>query len=481
MRRDERVAGLTGFAGALTESAYCATVEQIRALIADGECYQVNFTFPLKARSYGAPLALYARLRQAQAVRYGAFVRHPGGVMLSRSPELFVARSGAKLTTRPMKGTAPLGHADALAGSVKDRAENLMIVDLIRNDLGRITPNGGVQVERLFEIENYATLHQMTSTITAEPVRADIGEILGALFPCGSVTGAPKIRAMELIRELEREPRGIYCGALGWIAPGGDFALNVPIRTLEIDRDRNTRLGIGSGIVADSNPRAEWSECTAKARFVTALSPEFELFETLRWEGVERHCPLLDRHLARLERSARTLGFRFQREEIVGVLTRAVSEIRDAVPRRIRLVLKANGDIGVTHAVLDPMADHPTVTIAGAILDSRDPLLAHKTTRRAMYDDTLRAATSAGHFDALFFNELGELCEGARTNVFVRLTGVLLTPPVACGLLPGVMRQVLLDEGKAVESVLRKTDLKHAEAIYVSNALRGLIEVSLAS
>ncbi|MCX9155267.1 aminodeoxychorismate synthase component I [Niveibacterium sp. 24ML] len=481
LKADARIAGLVDLKFGLSQAEYVDAVSRIRQLIAAGDCYQVNFTFPLAARAYGDPLALYARLRTAQPVRYGGFVRHCTGAILSHSPELFVARRGAQLTARPMKGTAPLGEAAALANSTKDRAENLMIVDLIRNDLGRLAATGGVRVERLFEIEDYATLHQMTSTIVAEPVRASLAETLHALYPCGSVTGAPKIRAMEVIREIEPTPRGIYCGALGWLAPNGDFSLNVPIRTLELNASGTARLGIGSGIVADSEPADEWAECAAKARFVTALTPRFELFETLCLASGETTPRLLDLHLARLTRSAAALGFAFNEAEARALIARTSAPLHGKGAHRLRLALAPGGALSLSHASLDPLAGQLTVILSPERLDSRDPLLQHKTSRRFLYDQTLKECMARGHFDALFFNERDELCEGARSNVFIEVDGRLLTPPARSGLLPGVMRQALLDAGKAHEAVLRRADLLSAQAVYVSNALRGLIAVTVAN
>ena len=476
---DARTAGLNALNLGINSTDYTDTVSRIQALIASGDCYQVNFTFPLTARAYGNPLALYHRLRAAQPVRHGGFVRHASGTTLSHSPELFVARTGSQLLARPMKGTAPVGHADQLANSVKDRAENLMIVDLIRNDLGRLAANGGVRVERLFEIEDYATLHQMTSTVIAEPVNASLVEVFRALFPCGSVTGAPKIRAMEIIRELEDNPRGLYCGALGWLAPNGDFSFNVPIRTLEIDTSGNAKLGIGSGIVADSEPESEWSECAAKARFISSLTPEFELFETLRHEPDTSDYPMLAQHLARIARSATALGFPFDGAAAHALLLATAAELGPSQAHRVRLALSPNGKFSITHAPLAPLAAHPTVVISRAKLSASDPLLQHKTNRRALYDRFLHQVIAEGHFDALFFNEQGELCEGARSNVFLQIGGKLVTPPVRCGLLPGVMRQSLLEAGRAREAVLYREDLQAAEAVFVSNALRGLVAVTI--
>lgn len=472
-----QTAGLSPLLPAQDAAAYAQRVEAVQALIAAGDCYQVNLTFPLHAYSYGDPLALYARLRAHQPVGHGVFLRHARGVTLSRSPELFIARSGTRLTTRPMKGTAPRGARAQLAASVKDRAENLMIVDLLRNDLGRLAPAGGVRVTQLFAVEDYATLHQMTSTIEAAPVTADLATTLRALFPCGSITGAPKIRAMEIIRELEPAPRGLYCGALGWLAPDGDLSLNVAIRTLEITPGGRVELGIGSGIVADSQAADEYAECLAKARFASELAPPLRLIETLRHEpgtGI----PLLDRHLARLTRSARELGFVCDAARVRTALAESAARCPKEGPARIRLTLGPDGSLDIAQAPLDALPAGPTVTLAAHPLPDA-ALLAHKTTARAHYEAELARVSAQGHFDALFFNARGQLCEGARSNVFLRLDGGLYTPPLACGLLPGVMREALLADGVARERVLERGDLARAEAVYVANALRGLIAVRL--
>ncbi|WP_341679049.1 aminodeoxychorismate synthase component I [Niveibacterium sp. SC-1] len=477
----QQTAGITPLVGALDEAGHAGRVQAIQQLIEAGDCYQVNLTFPLTGQSWGHPLSLYARLRERQPVRHGAFIRHEAGWLLSRSPELFVAREGLRLTVRPMKGTAPSGEAARLAASEKDRAENLMIVDLLRNDLGRLAPAGGVRVERLFEIEDYPTLHQMTSTIVAEPVAADLHTIFRALFPCGSVTGAPKIRAMQIIRELEGRPRGHYCGAIGWIAPDGDFSFNVPIRTLELDDDRHARLGVGSGIVADSQVAAEYRECLTKARFLSGLDTDFSLFETLRLAPGDLPYPLLERHLARLQRSAAALGFHCEPEAARTALLELARALAPLAPMRVRIDLHADGQLRLQHAPLDPLPDRCTVVLSPRRLDANDLLLQHKTSRRARYDGELRGAIAQGHFDLLFFNHAGELCEGARSNVFVERGGRLLTPPVRCGLLPGVLREQLLADGRAEEAALSRQDLDGADVLYMANALRGLVRVHLSA
>ncbi|HJV27807.1 MAG TPA: aminodeoxychorismate synthase component I [Aromatoleum sp.] len=478
----ERVAGLAKISPTLSPERYVRAISRIQELIGAGDCYQVNFTFPMQAQAYGSPIALYKALRHAQPVKYGALIRDADGTILSRSPELFVERHGDRLICRPMKGTAPRdGDAEALAGSEKNRAENVMIVDLIRNDLGRLVPAGGVHVERLFDVEAYPSVWQMTSTVTAAPVSAGFEDILRALFPCGSITGAPKIRAMEIIHELEEEPRGIYCGGLGWLAPDGDFRLSVPIRTLEIARSGDARLGIGSGIVADSDAASEWAECLLKGRFATDLKPAFGLIETLRCEGgMPDPYPLLERHLARLQRSAAELGFVFDRQAVCRKLDEAASDL--AGTHRVRLELSADGSISVIVVALDPipLSPLPTVILSQERVSSIDLLQRHKTTARERYDRELRRATAAGHFDVIFLNEDGEVAEGARSTLYLDSgDGHLLTPPLASGVLDGVYRRKLLDEGVAFEKRLTLADLNSADVIHLSNALRGLVPARL--
>jgi para-aminobenzoate synthetase/4-amino-4-deoxychorismate lyase len=486
-----RAAGVAALAATLDEAQFIAAVDRIRDYIRAGDIYQVNYTWALDFQTYGDPLALYARLRAAQPVRYGALVRVPGQTILSLSPELFLHGRAGVVTAKPMKGTARRGlmpeedsaRAACLIDSDKERAENVMIVDLIRNDLGRLAAPGGVRVERLFEIETYPTVLQMTSTVVADIGSRSLGEVLRALFPCGSVTGAPKIRAMEIIAELEPGPRGLYTGALGWIAPGGDFLFNVPIRTLVIDEHGRGHLGIGSGIVADSDPAAEFAECGLKARFLTGLAPQFRLIESLRLEaGARQPYPRLDAHLRRLGDSARYFGFRFDADAIrVRLLAHALG-VPGPAAHKTRLLLDAGGEVSIESSPLPAQTGEVVVkaVIAAARLDSRDTLLYHKTTHRPLYDAELaRIAAIEGCFDAIFLNERGEIAEGARSNVFAMLDGKLFTPPVSAGLLDGVLRRRLVESGRAVERTMYASDLRRAEAVYLGNAVRGLMRVEL--
>ena len=472
-------AGCTGALQPNIEKAdYLRQIDRIRRYITDGDCYQVNFTFPLTGQAFGNPAALYRALRAAQPVRYGAFIAHAGGAILSRSPELFLARNGSHLASEPMKGTAPRNTDPArLAASEKDRAENVMIVDLIRNDMGRLAPPGGVRVENLCHVEAYPTVWQMSSRVVAEPVDADLATLFRALFPCGSITGAPKIRAMEIIRELEDTPRGLYCGALGWLRPGGDFRFSVPIRTLLLDAAGTARLNVGSGVVHDSRPAPEWAECHLKARFLTTLPKNLRLIETLRFDP-EHGYPYLAEHLERISDSARCFGFPFD----AATFRRLLADVAADQPLRVRVTLGQEGDLTLEHTPLTAGAPgaEPTVVLSPHPVASTDLLLRHKTTARALYDRELTRVIAAGHFDALFINEQGELTEGARSNLFVEKNGILLTPPCAAGLLNGVLRRRLLSEGKAREARLGPDELRRADAIFVGNGLRGLVQVRLA-
>lgn len=409
-------------------------------------------------------------------MRYGGFVGDAGGGVVSLSPELFLERRGERLLTRPMKGTAPRAQPpEVLRDSVKDRAENLMIVDLLRNDLGRVAENGSVSVDELFAIEDYPTVWQMVSAVSATVRDKSFADILGALFPCGSITGAPKIRAMQIAAELESGPRGLYTGALGWLAPDGDFRLNVAIRTLELAADGRGRLGIGSAVVADSLAAAEWRECLLKASFLGECDPGIVLIETLRRE--DGSYPRLAGHLQRLRASAQWLGFPLDEAELQAQLAAQPA----TATWRVRLTLDKVGRLDVQSFALGGEPAGPRFALlAEQTIVADDPLRRHKTSSRALYDTALKGiADDPQVFDVVFLNAEGEVAEGARSNVFIERDGGLLTPPLESGALPGVLRGELLAAGKAREAVLRVEDL--AGGFLLGNALRGLIPVSLRS
>lgn len=473
----------------LTESEYTRAARQVHRLIEAGETYQVNLTFTLRFPQACSEAELYHRLRRAQPVPYGAFLRACGRTILSFSPELFFRIDGRKIRLKPMKGTAARGRTPAedranrdwLAQSAKDHAENLMITDLLRNDVGRLAEIGSVKVPRFFDIERHPTLFQATSTVEAT-LRWDarIPDLVRCLFPSGSVTGAPKIRTMQIIRELEREPRGVYTGAIGFFGPNRRHVFNVAIRTLVLDAQGEGEMGVGSGLVADSDAESEFRECLLKGLFLEELPEDFELFETLLWER-GRGLRAVRAHLARLRFSARHFGFVFSTGGARAELARLDHSASGATQRRVRLSLERGGALRVDAFDLEPLSEPVRVRISGVRTRSDDPYLFHKSTRRQLYDEQLRDAQAHGCFDVLFFNERGELTEGARSNVLVRNGSVFRTPPIGCGLLPGTFRTRLLARKTldVREEVLLEEDLLRADAVYVCNALRGLVEVVL--
>lgn len=470
---------------AWSKEEYVSRFEAVQEKIRAGDIYQLNLTFKARFRLSGSPLTFYRDLRQRQRVSYGGIVDTGEVTILSSSPELFIERHGRVIETRPMKGTAPRGATSAadaeearvLASDTKQRAENLMIVDLMRNDLGRISEIGSVEVTDLFTVETFRTLHQMTSGVRATLAEGvGLADLLRAIFPPGSVTGAPKIRAMELIAEYETEARGVYCGAIGRITPDGEALFNVAIRTPVVFRDGAGEMGIGSGVVYDSAGAKEFDECLLKMKFLTDPPRSFELIETLLWER-DNGFYLLDRHLERLAASARF--FRFPLDEVAArkSLATAVAEAGDD-RLRVRLLLSEDGQVSVTATALGAADPHAVMryAVSATRLDSTDPFLFHKTTRRELYDQEWRHySETQGADEVIYLNERGELAEGSRTNIFVRRGGKLLTPPVASGLLPGVLRAELIACGRAEEASLTREDLESASEVYLGNSVRGLV------
>ena len=458
-------------------AGHAAGVRRIRELIAAGETYQVNYTFRQHADAGPDALAWQAfPLRQPHGV--GACFTAPEFIVASASPELFFARAGDRIVCRPMKGTAARGRwsaedaaqRDRLCASAKDRAENVMIVDMVRNDLGRVARGGTVRTPRLFDIERYPTVWQMTSTVEAE-TSAPLPELFQALFPSASVTGAPKVRTMQIIRALETSPRGLYTGAAGWVGPGGAARFNVAIRTAWVDREAGqVEYGTGSGIVWDSDPAAEHEECLAKTRVLGWSPPDFSLLETLAWRPDAGYV-LLAQHLQRLADSAAYFGFRFDRATVEAAL--ASADAAFAAPRRVRLLLDASGAPRIESAPLSlPPAPPPFhVQWASHPMRSADVLLYHKTTDRHAYDAA--RASCPGADDALLWNERGELTESTIANVAVRLGDAWYTPPLGCGLLPGVMRAQLLGEGRIRERTIRREELARGAELALFNSVRG--------
>jgi para-aminobenzoate synthetase/4-amino-4-deoxychorismate lyase len=474
--------GGLGFEPALDAEGYAARLASVERRIAAGDTYQVNLTFPMRAALAEEPRALFARLLSAQRPRHAAFVDLGRFALVSASPELFFARdaSGA-LSARPMKGTAPRGPtpeldeaaAAALRASEKQRAENLMIVDMLRNDLGRIAELGSVEVVSLFDVERYPTLLQMTSQLRATS-RAPLSQLIAALFPCASVTGAPRQRTMEIIAAVEVAPRGVYTGSVGWAGPDGSAAWNVAIRTVVADRDRGAAtFGTGSGVVADSSAADEYAECLLKARMLE--EPPFGLVETLALlpgEGFRR----LDAHLARLAASARHFGFPLEMRRVEEALRQAKGAVTGNA--RVRLVLDGDGQLAVETTALPPAPTRPLqLGLAARPVDPASVWLYHKTTRREAYDEA--AASRPDCDDVLLWNARGELTESTIANVVVELGGQRLTPPVACGLLPGVERARALAEGRAREGVVRITELRAGQRLWLLSSLRGSREARL--
>jgi len=491
-------AGIAGLRASVDERQFHDAIARIHRYLEAGDTYQVNYTYRLRFEAWGELASLYRRLRASQPAPYGALISLPdGGAILSLSPELFVRNDGGALTARPMKGTAAASgdavedaaRAHALAADPKNRAENLMIVDLLRNDLGRIAQSGSVRARQLFEVSRYGQVLQMTSTVQAR-LRPEVtlAQLLAALYPCGSITGAPKRRTMQIIRELEVDARGLYTGAIGWFeAPGapqriGDFCLSVPIRTLVLQAPqggvRSGEMGVGAGIVHDSDAASEYAECQLKARFLTGLRQDFELLETM--QASASGCPYLERHLQRLRASALYFGFSWDEMAVRAQLQQAFGKLGPGA-HRLRLALRQDGRAAIQTAPLTPLAQPVTLLLAAQPTRSDDLFLRHKTTVRAAYDAAWKAAEAQGAFDMLFQNEAGELTEGARSNLFIKLHGRWLTPPLAAGVLPGVMRGVLLDDPawQATETRITLADLRAAEEIVVCNALRGAMRAIL--
>ncbi|MBO6610435.1 aminodeoxychorismate synthase component I [Altererythrobacter sp.] len=471
----------------LSTGGYIEAFARLQEAIHAGDIYQVNLTYRLAGAYRGDPVALYSQLRPAAEAGYGGLIFDGSHWLLSLSPELFVSFKGGTAKVKPMKGTRPRGAtaeadqalADELASSVKDKAENLMIVDLMRNDLSRVAEAGSVRVEAPFTVESYPTVHQMVSSVHAklQSGKAAI-DLIRAIFPCGSITGAPKIRAMELINEVERDARGPYCGAIGRISANGDAAFNVAIRTLRLTPEENNRgravMGVGSAIVADSDAMAERRECEIKAGFARRLS-DCDLIETMLFDP-ESGIDLLELHLERIKASAQELGFSFDRHAARNQIQALCFDLEQR--SRVRLLASRRGELALETGPVPDAKDDPLKCIALPIpVDPGDWRLRHKTTDRGFYEEALAAAKAEGAEEALLVCPEGFVTEGSFTNIFVERDGVLFTPSATLGLLPGVLRRSLLDSGKAREEQLTLDDLKNG--FLLGNAVRGLMKAEL--
>ncbi|WP_265587753.1 aminodeoxychorismate synthase component I [Sphingomicrobium arenosum] len=467
---------------------YLAAVGEVHRALHAGDYYQANLTFPCELGVEGDPFALYAMLSARGGGGWGGVIEHEEGALVSLSPEQFFSLEDGLLTARPMKGTAPRRddpHADAaeieaLRQDEKQRAENLMIVDLLRNDLARVAETGSVAVPELFSVETYPTLHQMTSRVTARlDRRFDAVDVLEKLFPCGSVTGAPKIAAMQALINLEPHARGAYTGSMGWIAPAradgsaGNAAFNVLIRTIETVSQRSrARLGLGSGLVVDSIGGNEWGECLLKGQFVTSVADPFDLIETMAYDPVDGIVDL-ERHLSRIKAAAADLGFIFDRHDARNELQAATFGHRH--PAFVRLLAARGGGVAIELLPLPETPEQPvSVQIKPLPVDPSDMRLRHKTSDRAFYDEARDPAVA---FETIFEREDGQLTEGSFTNLFVEKDGQLVTPPAELGLLPGVLRQRLIEEGRAVEGGLTRADLEGG--FFIGNSVRGLVGARL--
>jgi para-aminobenzoate synthetase/4-amino-4-deoxychorismate lyase len=496
----------------VSEAQFIEHIQAIRALIAAGDTYQVNYTFPMSGEllahtssdddNDAALAAVYHQLVQHLKIPYGAFLTLPHNSLLSFSPELFVEVTPTALTCRPMKGTAAVADNDVentrraavLAADPKNRAENLMIVDLMRNDLSRLSQVDKVTVPKLFEVKRYGTVLQMTSTVKAHlNTQPSLNELFNALFPCGSITGAPKRRTIEIIDVLEPYTRGAYCGTIGLIEPAGNQQINatfnVPIRTIQTTAKPTTdalgiqhwplQLSVGAGITYDSDPIDEWQESLLKAKFLTQHTQPFELIETMRVESGE--VALLDRHMTRLCKSAIAFGWSVPDLESVKKTIETAGNDFDATSEtlRLRLALQADGQLSTQITILEAITEPVRFKIHASRMRSNNPFLQHKISARTLYNTALSEAKTAGLFDVIFLNEHEQITEGARSNIFILLNGKWYTPPLECGVLAGVQRSVLIEQLHAQTTILSVEDLHNAEHVILCNALYGALHATL--
>jgi len=463
----------------ISEDKYKRDIATIKNYIKNGDTYQVNHTLRLRNKFSGSPLSLFKKLSHAQASLYSAFIDTGDFTICSASPELFFEFADNKVVSRPMKGTVKRGYSaehdrqqsDWLHNSPKNRAENIMIVDMIRNDMGRFAETGSVHAEKLFSIERYPTVFQMTSSVSARTDKSVI-DIIRHMFPCASITGAPKVRTMEIINELENDPRGIYTGSIGYISPDSKAQFNVAIRTVVIDNQSgNAEYGAGGGIVADSNSQDEYDECKLKAEILTYSEPSFELLETIIWVP-DQGFLFLENHIARIKKSAGYFNFAFNEADVIDRLNDAMAG--KCARMRVRLTSDRNGHITVTYAGLSSIMGH-TVGIVKEKIDCQSEYVYNKTTNRIVYDNAIKQC--AGFDDVILINRDGMVTESCIANVVIRKDGLLLTPALECGLLCGVFRSVLLNKGIIKEAAIHEDDLQSALEIYLVNSVRGFMRL----
>ncbi len=471
----------------LEKKKYIKNIQIIKNCIEEGNTYQVNYTFKHKFNFKGKTENLFYNLCLKQSVAYASFIKTKDKDILSLSPELFFRRNKNNIYVKPMKGTIDRGinykedniKEKKLQNSIKNRAENVMIVDLLRNDLGRISKTGSVKVNKLFEVEKYETLFQMTSTIKSE-LKSGISwyEIFKNIFPSGSVTGAPKISTMKIINDLEKEPRHIYTGSIGYITPDNKSVFNVSIRTVLIDKKtQQGEMGIGSGIVYDSDENDEYEECLLKSKFLTDKHKEFKLIETILWE--KGNLFLLDLHLNRLQKSAKYFNFKYNKLKIIKNLYKKCKKFDYNKKYKIRLLLDIYSNISIISSQLDKQKK-VKIKFSNKKTNPKNIVLYHKTTNRKFYDKELEKARKEGFFDVIFINKKEEITEGCISNIIIKKNNVFYTPPVKCGLLNGVYRQFLLEKEDfpLQEKILTKQDIFNADKVYLINSVRKIRKVS---
>lgn len=468
----------------ISPKKYYSVVKKIKEYIAQGQTYQVNYTLKYKFNFVGDPLSFYLRLRNSQPVSYSAFIQSKDFHILSFSPELFFRKEGDEITVRPMKGTVIRGislsedqkNKTWLKNDEKNRAENIMITDMLRNDLGKISRYGSVRTAPLCNVEKYQTLWQMTSTVKSRSHKdIPLQQLFSGLFPSGSVTGAPKIRTTQIIEKLEKEERKIYTGAIGFITPEKNAVFNVAIRTILLQKHKG-ELGIGSGITYHSDPQTEFAECKLKADFLWRRP--FQLIETIGWQK-RKGFSLLALHLKRLRNSAQYFDYLYNEKYIREQLLNNTQTLLNNQFYKIRLLLFADGRITIASYPVSPSITSTKITISKLKTDFHNIFLYHKTTNRKIYEQEYEKHHKAGYFDVIFRNERGEITEGAISNIFVKKNGYYYTPPVKCGLLPGIFREYFLTKNKfrAREKILRMEDITQADEIILTNAVRGMTVV----
>ncbi|EMS89081.1 aminodeoxychorismate synthase component I [Leptospira noguchii] len=461
---------------------YFENLDTIRTKLYQGEIYQINYTDKIFFDFEGDILSFYKALSERQPVPYGSWIRTYNWDILSFSPELFFEKKEKTLITKPMKGTYPRGkstkedkkNAQALINSEKEKAENLMITDLMRNDLGKISKKGSVQVQNLFSVEKYKTIFQMTSTIQSELSDSiEWKDIFKELFPGGSITGAPKLRAMQLIRELEK-PRGIYTGAIGVIQPNQNAVFSIGIRTLELKKGKGN-IGIGSGITWDSDPEKEWFEILEKAKFFTEASNKFSLFETILYKNGIFY--FQKEHLQRIKNSAKKFGFPFSEQEWISCLKKVSTNCPSSGSYRVKISLNSFGKFTYEFQILENFQKKGTLVVCNVLIDSSSEFRKHKTNLREIYDREGKRSREAGHLDILFLNEKKEITEGSISNIFVKIRDSYFTPPTSSGLLPGIFRNRLLKRKGFYEKTFSLDDLFRSDSVFLCNSLRGILRV----